>query len=516
MSTFTQYPGDGSNRIFSVPFPYLNPTHVKVSINGILQVNGADYDFTGASTIQFREYRVPVAGTVVEVRRETPVDNLLVIFQNSAVLTAEDLNVATRQLFNLAQEVRDIHNARIEAGISRLSTGDYTNASDMIDAITQDILESDLVAELNSRITDIDTNAESILQQTARLDEIQNVVDTLLEIDGVGIATYVQNVEQTMIDGDEALAARIALIGAESGGGTAFILDLDTVMVSPIQSLATKFTLIEAGIDTNADGVADNAAAISTEATARASGDSANASSITTLSSTVGGHTSSLATISSVQAGLSAQYMVKTDVNGFVSGFGLYNTGASSDFIVLANKFAVVTPGNTPTVPFAVVGGVVFMQNVVIDGALIDNLTVGTIKIASGAITNAALGSNNSSTVIPAFNAWTGITLATATTVAGSKLVAWGGVTLKGLPTDAVVTTRIRRSTDSAIIGGGQRWEVALNTGVGQCNLTVFGVDTNTLAGSTTYRLEYFVTTAGSAGTAAESRGDLILLETKR
>lgn len=48
-------------------------------------------------------------------------------------------------------------------------------------------------------------------------------------------------------------------------------------------------------------------------------------------------------------ANLSAQYMIKTDVNGKIAGFGLYNDGATSAFIVNANKFAVST--GDPTVP---------------------------------------------------------------------------------------------------------------------------------------------------------------------
>jgi len=42
--------------------------------------------------------------------------------------------------------------------------------------------------------------------------------------------------------------------------------------------------------------------------------------------------------------GLAAQYMVKTDVRGLVSGFGLYNDGNISDFFVRADRFAVGNP----------------------------------------------------------------------------------------------------------------------------------------------------------------------------
>jgi Phage T7 tail fibre protein./Domain of unknown function (DUF1983). len=493
MSTFIQYPGDGSTRDFAIPFSYLNPTHVQVKINDIVQVNGADYDFTGISTIQFRQYHVPVGGTVVEIRRVTPVDSLLVMFQNSAVLTADDLNTATQQLFYLAQEIRDIHEARIEGGLSRISNGGLTNAEDMIDAITQDILNSTLLADLQSRISDIDANAEAIIQQTLRLDDIDAQIVTE---------------QTTRIDGDTALAETLALLGAKSGDNTAFILNTNTVKVSPTESLATRLSALTA-----ADGA--NSAAIVTEQNARVSGDNANASSITSLQTTVNGHTTSISTLSSVQADIGAEFLVKTDVNGYVSGFGLYNTGATSDFIVLANRFAVVTPGNTPRVPFAVVGGTVFMQNVVIDGALIDDLSVGTIKIASGSITNAEYDNSLSTLIVPTFNAWINMgVLMSITCLSGSKVILWGGLSCAQIPVGAVVSSRIIRTSDNAVVGGGHVFTATTNNTA--CTLALFGMDTTTSAGSKGYRMQIFVDTAASPGVMTTVRSDLMALECKR
>ena len=116
------------------------------------------------------------------------------------------------------------------------------------------------------------------------------------------------------------------------------------------------------------------------------------ASAVTALTTTVGGNTASISTQASSINGLGAKYTVKVDVNGHVAGFGLAsvaNNGAVvSEFIVAANKFAIVDPGNglaAPIVPFAVSGGVVTMQNVVIGNALIENLAVG--KLTSGTLT---------------------------------------------------------------------------------------------------------------------------------
>jgi hypothetical protein len=50
--------------------------------------------------------------------------------------------------------------------------------------------------------------------------------------------------------------------------------------------------------------------------------------------------------------GLRAQYSVKIDNSGYVSGFGLYNEDSNSEFIINANRFAVTSPDSS--IPFRV------------------------------------------------------------------------------------------------------------------------------------------------------------------
>lgn len=138
-----------------------------------------------------------------------------------------------------------------------------------------------------------------------------------------------------------------------------------------------------------------NAAAITTEQTARASADSAMAANITTLQTTVGGHTAAIQEQAQVIDGLEAQWFVKLDVNGRVTGIGLHGTGATSEFVVLADKFMVVTPGQTPKVPF-VVGpvGVTGETGVGIDGNMVVNGTVLTRHLAADSVTADKIGAD--------------------------------------------------------------------------------------------------------------------------
>jgi hypothetical protein len=79
-------------------------------------------------------------------------------------------------------------------------------------------------------------------------------------------------------------------------------------------------------------------------------------------------------------SGLGAQYTVKIDNNSYVSGFGLASTPINgvptSSFIVLANRFAVATPGQTARYPFVIgtVGGqtmISFRGDMIADGSFV-------------------------------------------------------------------------------------------------------------------------------------------------
>lgn len=465
-TTFARYTADGSTAIFAVPCPYIEQAHIKVRQNGFLCTLGVHYDFLNTSQIRFRNGFVPPANALIEVRRETISNVPLVVYQNGAVLSKDDLNTATLQNLFISQEIKDYYEAALVSGFNRITNGDAVTVQEAIDAAVQGVLESSLLADLQARISDIDFNAESILENSAAINTMQSVIDSLLEIDGVGIATFVLNEQQERIDGDTALAETLALIGAVNGDNTAFILDLSKVRVDASTSLGTRLSGIDTAVGENTAAIAsettartsadsalaseittlasqvstdvgtltaaisseastrasaDSAlsttisnlastvssnystlnAAISSEASTRASADSANASAISTLQSRVtttegdissaalqiSAHTSAIAAANGTIASLAAQYMIKTDVNGRVAGFGLYNDGATSEFIVLADKFAIVdpsAPAGSPVVPFVVTGGVVYMQNVVIGNALIAELNVG--KLVSGTL----------------------------------------------------------------------------------------------------------------------------------
>ena len=125
---------------------------------------------------------------------------------------------------------------------------------------------------------------------------------------------------------------------------------------------------------------------------------------MTALTTTVGNNEASITTASTSIGGLEAKYTVKTDVNGRVAGFGLANTAntatPTSEFIVVADKFAVVNPASTastPVIPFQVLAnGTVQMQNVEVASSLI----AGTISANSISIDNVTLDTSGGNLVV--------------------------------------------------------------------------------------------------------------------
>ncbi len=144
------------------------------------------------------------------------------------------------------------------------------------------------------------------------------------------------------------------------------------------------------------------------ESLVRATTDASLTQQITTVSSQTGNNSAALqqeiATRTTLTDGLSAQWTVKTDVNGYVAGFGLASTAnnsiPTSDFAVRADRFYIANPtgpGIVPAMPFIVqttpttINGVAVPVGVYIDRAMIANGTIGTAQIGVGVIDTAKI-----------------------------------------------------------------------------------------------------------------------------
>ncbi|WP_454019965.1 phage tail tip fiber protein [Azospirillum sp. Marseille-Q6669] len=122
-------------------------------------------------------------------------------------------------------------------------------------------------------------------------------------------------------------------------------------------------------------------ALVQQESEARASAIGTVSSLVSTVETTANGNSATIQEQASSIDGLEAQYTVKVDVNGYVSGFGLASTPINgvpySTFTVLADKFEVVMPGAAKTAPFTVQNGKVYIKSAVIGDAWIADTHIG-------------------------------------------------------------------------------------------------------------------------------------------
>ena len=95
------YSGNGSEQNLSVTFPYLDPTHVHVYHDDVLQEDDT-WSWLNSSTITLTSG----AGVAIELRRTTPLDPM-VTFTNASLLNQDDQNMAALQAIYLIEEGAD-------------------------------------------------------------------------------------------------------------------------------------------------------------------------------------------------------------------------------------------------------------------------------------------------------------------------------------------------------------------------------------------------------------------------
>ena len=108
-TTSNTYTGNGSNKLFSITFPYLDTSDIDVYLNGTLQTITTQYSFANATTVEF--VAAPANGAVILLDRSTDDQTLQATFFPGSSIKANDLNFNFDQVLYLAQETANISNA---------------------------------------------------------------------------------------------------------------------------------------------------------------------------------------------------------------------------------------------------------------------------------------------------------------------------------------------------------------------------------------------------------------------
>lgn len=376
---------------------------------------------------------------------------------------------------------------------------------EILDILIGNLTEDHLYQALNERIDLIDGPPDLIGSVAERLAYLQaeigariTSVQTLLEgadqtlaqrIDTVSAATSsalaaVQTEQTARVNADSAMASQITTLFAQSNNNAAAIRTEQTVRASADSAQATQITQLQTDVsgvrasvvsEASTRSTADQAlsskidkltadlgttnAAIQTEQTARANADTALASTVTTLQTKVGTNTASIQEAMKSIDGIEAMYFLKTNVNGHIAGFGLVNSGTTSNFIVLSDKFMVVAPGTTPKVPFVVGQTGPGVYGVGIDGGLVVNGTIIGEALDAGTITGDKIGANQISA-----------THLMANSVTADKIAA-GTITADKIAS-GVISSEATRVVETEIAYAQQEMEAALAGAVNNWNTT--------------------------------------------
>ena len=205
----------------------------------------------------------------------------------------------------------------------------------------------------------------------------------IVELDGVvtAQATAFQALRASSRDDNGEGALADALKGWSS---TAAIATESKVRTSENEAMAERITTFDAAIGENAANITELEQVVATN-------ESATATKIDQLNVSVEENSAAIQQTSTAYADtagkLSTMWSVKMQISAggqYIAagvGLGIENTGAGlqSQFLVSADRFAIVNTiaGGTVSVPFAVVGGQVFMNSAYIQDGTITNAKIG-------------------------------------------------------------------------------------------------------------------------------------------
>jgi predicted phage tail protein len=321
---------------------------------------------------------------VLQTNQQTLVENDQALAQNITTLSSQmDDSIAILESNDQALASND---QALATSIDTLSSELNGNIA-ILESNQQTLVDNDqsLAQSINTLSADFNDKYALIQSNTQALaDADQALAQSINSLNATFNDNYavLQNNQQILVNNDQSLASSIDSLGTRLGNAETAITNEQTARSTFDQAVVQDLNNLAAAIN-------NNSAAITNEQNARASADGSLANNITTLQTA---HNNMVTTVNqTVNAvnGLSGQYTVKIDNNGYVTGFGLAsyprNGTPYSEFIVRADAFAVVQPGYPGIVPFGVYGGRVTM-----DAAYIRDLSVDTIKIKNGAISQVA------------------------------------------------------------------------------------------------------------------------------
>lgn len=292
--SYVQYTGNGATTNFAFSFPYLDSSHIKVRVDGVITA----FTFVNSGTVQISP--APLAGKIIDIRRETPKDIAPVNFTDGSVLLEQDLDLLAAFNLYTAQESADgVADAIVkdstgvwDAQSRRIkSVADPVNANDAVNKNWAETAMSSQLASATAQAT-ISTNKAGEAAASASSASTSASTATTKASEASASATSASN-SATSASGSagtattkasEALASQVAAAASASTASTK-ASEANTSAGNAASSASTAST--QAGIATTKATEASNSAsaAATSASTATTKADSATASASAAASS---------------------------------------------------------------------------------------------------------------------------------------------------------------------------------------------------------------------------------------
>lgn len=294
----------------------------------------------------------------------------------------KDVGVILEETNALATQV-EINTANITE-IDGVLTSTVTSLESMQAAYRSDDgvgAQDDAIAGWNSRAQ---INTEREVRASADEAFASELVSFKAEVDENKAA--ITTLTQVVADNESATATRLDQLEVTVNEDIAAAISNEaTVRATADEALATQIVTVQASVD-------DANALIQSESTARVDADTAIGQRIDTTQASVGQNTAAIQQTSTALATtdgkVNTAWTLKMEVNSqgqYVAagiGLGIENgpAGLQSQFLVRADRFAVVNGTNTTTTaPFVVQGGQVFISQALIGTGWITNAMIGNV-----------------------------------------------------------------------------------------------------------------------------------------
>lgn len=329
-----------------------------------------------------REDGDAVVTNKVEVLKQEIDENVTAAITNlQEVVTTADAALA-QQVITLETKV-DNNQSTVTQELTSLTNRDEAIAQSVLTLEAK--VEDDVVAAVNSLEQAVATADAALAQSITDL-------DVKLSDD---ISAAASTLEQAYVSADAVLAQSITELDTRISD------DVQASLTSLMETLTLADSALAQQITTLSTTVGSNKASADSSITALTNSNSSLSQSVSNLSSRVGTAESSInttaSTLATTNGKLSSLYTIKTTVTSggqrYWAGIGLGvennpdGPGFISQILLQADRLALLnTSNNGVTVPFAVQGGQVFINNAMIQDAAITNA-----KIANASITNAKM-----------------------------------------------------------------------------------------------------------------------------